>query len=315
MKKKKFNSSSMAAFLVLIVLVIVMSIVSSSFLSANNLMNVMQQITVNAVIAVGMTIVILTSGIDLSVGSVMAISGFIMGKLMMAGLNGILAVILGTVIGVLFGLLNGVLVAKCKLQPMIATLGTMQIARGITLTIAQGRTISGFPQEFRWFGNGTLLGIPIQVILMLILYILLFYLLRYRKFGRYIYSIGGNEEATRLSGVNVTKYKIGAYVISGATAAAAAVITVGKLNSAVPTAGEGYELDAIASTVIGGTSLLGGFGSVWGTLMGAMIIGIIKNGLNLMNVSAYVQKVVIGIILLIAVLVDSFRSEALNKKK
>ena len=313
MKKKKFNSSSMAAFLVLIVLVIVMSIVSSSFLSANNLMNVMQQITVNAVIAVGMTIVILTSGIDLSVGSVMAISGFIMGKLMMAGLNGILAVILGTVIGVLFVLLNGVLVAKCKLQPMIATLGTMQIARGITLTIAQGRTISGFPQEFRWFGNGTLLGIPIQVILMLILYILLFYLLRYRKFGRYIYSIGGNEEATRLSGVNVTKYKIGAYVISGATAAA--VITVGKLNSAVPTAGEGYELDAIASTVIGGTSLLGGFGSVWGTLMGAMIIGIIKNGLNLMNVSAYVQKVVIGIILLIAVLVDSFRSEALNKKK
>ena len=313
MKKKKFNSSSMAAFLVLIVLVIVMSIVSSSFLSANNLMNVMQQITVNAVIAVGMTIVILTSGIDLSVGSVMAISGFIMGKLMMAGLNGILAVILGTVIGVLFVLLNGVLVAKFKLQPMIATLGTMQIARGITLTIAQGRTISGFPQEFRWFGNGTLLGIPIQVILMLILYILLFYLLRYRKFGRYIYSIGGNEEATRLSGVNVTKYKIGAYVISGATAAA--VITVGKLNSAVPTAGEGYELDAIASTVIGGTSLLGGFGSVWGTLMGAMIIGIIKNGLNLMNVSAYVQKVVIGIILLIAVLVDSFRSEALNKKK
>ena len=140
-------------------------------------------------------------------------------------------------------------------------------------------------------------------------------MLKYRKLGRYIYSIGGNEESTRLSGINVTKYKITAYVICGFNAAIAAIIYCAKLNSAVPTAGEGYEMDAVASTVIGGTSLLGGFGSIWGTLMGAMIIGIIKNGLNLMGVSAYLQKVVIGVILLIAVLVDSFRMRTMSKKK
>ena len=171
MKKLKFNASNMGALMVLIVLIIAMSIINSSFLSRANLVNVMQQITVNALIASGMTIVVLTGGIDLSVGSVMAISGLVMGKLMQNGANALVAILAGLAIGILIGLINGILVAQFKLQPMIATLGTMQIARGITLTLAQGRTISGFPQGFRWIGNVTFLSIPVQVILMVSIYI------------------------------------------------------------------------------------------------------------------------------------------------
>ncbi len=315
-KKLKFNSSSMASLIVLIVLIVLLSIISPNFLKAANLINVMQQVTVNALIAIGMMTVILTSGIDLSVGSVMAISGYVMGTLIInMGVNTFFSVCIGLLIGVGFGALNGILVAKCRLQPMIATLGTMQIARGLTLTMAQGRTISGFTPTFRWIGTTELAGIPLQVLLMILLYILMFYVLKYRKFGRYVYSIGGNEEATRLSGINVNRYKIAAYTISGLMSAIAAIVYCAKLNSAVPTAGDGYELDAIASTVIGGTSLLGGSGSIWGTLFGAIIIGVIKNGLNLMNVSSYLQKVVIGVILLVAVLVDSFRAQSSSRKK
>ena len=255
--------------------------------------------------------VIFTGGIDLSVGSVVAFSGIVMGILVIdLGVNPWLAALIGIALGSVCGTINGLLISRFKLQPMIATLGMMSIARGAALTLAGGRTISGYPPGFTWLGNGTIPGttIPVQIVFMLLLYVIAYYFMRYRRFGRALYSVGGNEEATRLSGINVFKYKTLAYTVSGALAGIASVVLVAKLNSAQSIAGQDYELDAIASAVIGGASLLGGKGSIWGTLMGALIIGVIRNGLNLLNVSSYLQKLIIGFIILIAVLVDAFRN-------
>ncbi|MCC8180767.1 MAG: ribose ABC transporter permease [Planctomycetes bacterium] len=317
-KAQRLDLSNIATVGVLLVLVIILSVLTPAFLRPANLINILQQITINAIISVGMTVVILTGGIDLSVGSIIALVGMICAKLMVTyQMNAVLVMIIGLLVGALVGFLNGFLVASCRLQPMIATLGTMSIARGLALTIAQGRTVSCLSPTFRWLGNATVPGtsIPVQIILMLLLFSGLFYLLRYRKSGRYIYGIGGNEESTRLSGIDTKYYKILAYVICSACAALAAIVQAAKLNSAVGTAGEGYELNAIASTVIGGTSLVGGHGGVWGTLLGAIIIGVIRNGLNLLNVSSYLQKVVIGVIILTAVLVDAFRVRAMSGRK
>lgn len=308
---KRLSSGALTPMIVLIVLCVAMSLMKPVFFSSGNLINILQQVTVNAIIAVGMSVVIFTGGIDLSVGSVLAVCGIIMGKLMVEmGIHPFLSVLAALLIGALCGAFNGLLIARFRLQPMIATLGTMQMARGLALTMGNGKTITGYSKGFRWIGSGTIPGteIPVQVIFMLLLYLAVFYLMRYRKAGRYIYSIGGNEEATRLSGIPVRKYKILAYTISGLTAAFAAIVLVSKLNSAQSIAGEGYELDAIASAVIGGASLLGGFGNVWGTLLGAVIMGVIRNGLNLMNVSSYLQQFIIGVIIIIAVLLDSFRN-------
>ena len=311
---KRLNFSTLTPMIVLVVLCICMSLLTPVFFSGGNLINILQQVTVNAIIAVGMSVVIFTGGIDLSVGSVLAVCGIVMGKLMVEmGVHPVPAVLAALLIGAICGAFNGLLIARFQLQPMIATLGTMQMARGLALTMGNGKTITGYSKGFRWIGSGTIPGtdIPVQVIFMLLLYLAVFYVMRYRKAGRYIYSIGGNEEATRLSGIGVRKYKILAYTISGLTAALAAIVLVSKLNSAQSIAGEGYELDAIASAVIGGASLLGGFGNVWGTLLGAVIMGVIRNGLNLMNVSSYLQQFIIGVIIIIAVLLDAFR----NKKK
>jgi ribose transport system permease protein len=311
----KINFTNMTPIIVLIALCIAMSFLSPVFFSYANLVNILQQITVNAILALGISVVIFTGGIDLSVGAVLAFSGIVLGKMIVnGGFPPLAASFCAVLIGAFLGLLNGILISKFKLQPMIATLGTLSIARGSALTLAGGRTITGYSTAFRWIGSGTIPGteIPVQIIFMLLLYVLIFYLLRYRKTGRYIYSIGGNEEATRLSGINVIKYKTFAYVISGIMAALAGIILVSKLNSAQSIAGEGYELDAIASSVIGGASLLGGFGSVWGTLLGAIIMGVIRNGLVLMNVSSSLQRLIIGIIILAAVLLDTFRNR--NKR-
>lgn len=314
MKKKTFDLSNMTTLLVLLVLCVLLAFLSPTFITSANLINILQQITVNGVLAVGISVVIFTGGIDISVGSILALVGVTMGKMMIeGGIHPVLAVLTGIIVGVACGTLNGILIAKCNLQPMIATLGMMSIARGAALTLANGKTITGYSQGFRWIGSGTIPGtrIPVQIIFMLILYLIIFYVMKYRKFGRYIYAIGGNEEATRLSGINVGIYKMLAYSISGLTCALSAIVLVSKLNSAQPIAGEGYEMDAIASAVIGGASLTGGFGSVWGTLLGAIIIGVIRNGLNLLNVSAYLQQLILGIIIIVAVLFDSYK----NSKK
>ena len=310
-KLPRLSSPNLTSAAVLIALAVLLSVISPAFRDPQNLINILQQVTVNAILALGMTMVIFTGGIDLSVGSVVAFSGIVMGILVIdLGVNPWLAALIGIALGSVCGTINGLLISRFKLQPMIATLGMMSIARGAALTLAGGRTISGYPPGFTWLGNGTIPGttIPVQIVLMLLLYVVAYYFMRYRRFGRALYSVGGNEEATRLSGINVFKYKTLAYTVSGALAGIASVVLVAKLNSAQSIAGQDYELDAIASAVIGGASLLGGKGSIWGTLMGALIIGVIRNGLNLLNVSSYLQKLIIGFIILIAVLVDAFRN-------
>ncbi|WP_412054169.1 ABC transporter permease [Arachnia propionica] len=310
-KLPRLNSTNLTSAAVLVALAVLLSVISPAFRDPQNLINILQQVTVNAILALGMTMVIFTGGIDLSVGSVVAFSGIVMGILVIdLGVNPWLAALIGIALGSVCGTINGLLISRFKLQPMIATLGMMSIARGAALTLAGGRTISGYPPGFTWLGNGTIPGttIPVQIVFMLLLYVIAYYFMRYRRFGRALYSVGGNEEATRLSGINVFKYKTLAYTVSGALAGIASVVLVAKLNSAQSIAGQDYELDAIASAVIGGASLLGGKGSIWGTLMGALIIGVIRNGLNLLNVSSYLQKLIIGFIILIAVLVDAFRN-------
>lgn len=314
LKKSGVDLSNMSALLVLIALCVVLSIAEPAFHSVNNLINILQQVTVYAVLALGVNMVIFTGGIDISVGSVVAFTGIVMGKIIVeAGMPSIVGIVVALIVGAACGCFNGIMIAKFKLQPMIATLAMMSMARGAAYTLADGQTITGYSQGFRWIGTANIPGtpIPVQIVFMLLLYILFYYIMKYRKFGRYIYSIGGNEEATRLSGIDVDKWKICAYTISGFCAALASVILVAKLNSAQSTAGLDYEMDAIASCVIGGTSLLGGSGSVWGTLVGAIIMFVIRNGLNLLNVSSNLQKLVLGIVILLAVLADSIR----NRKK
>ncbi|TDX51569.1 ABC transporter permease [Orenia marismortui] len=289
----------------LIGLIIVMSFLSEYFLTVHNLMNVTRQVSINAVLALGMTFVILTGGIDLSVGSVLALSSVITAGLMSSGMNIALVLIIGIGVGTLLGLLNGILVAKGKMQPFIVTLGMMTIARGLTLIYSNGRPISGFDKAFRFLGAGHLLGIPVPVIIMFALLAVSYVVLKKTPFGRYVYAIGGNEKATELSGINTDKIKIGVYAISGFLASISGIILASRLNSAQPTAGTGYELDAIAAVVLGGTSLAGGQGGIVGTIIGALIIGILNNGLNLLNVSSFYQLVAKGAVILIAIFLDT----------
>lgn len=316
--KKKIDLSNMSSLIVLIVLCVALSIAEPAFHSFNNLINILQQVTTIAVLALGVNVVIFTGGIDISVGSVVAFTGIVMGKIIVeGGMPTIVGIAAALIIGALCGTFNGIMISKFKLQPMIATLAMMSMARGAAYTIADGNTITGYSAGFRWIGTGTIPGtqIPVQIIFMIALYIVFYYVMKYRKFGRYIYSIGGNEEATRLSGINVDKYKTLAYTLSGLCAGISSVILTAKLNSAQSTAGLDYEMDAIASCVIGGTSLLGGSGSVWGTFVGAIIMIVIRNGLNLLNVSSNLQKLVIGVVILLAVLADAFRNGAVSRKK
>lgn len=309
---KKLDMSKLTTLIVLVGLCIILSIISKGvFINKNNLINIASQVTVNAIVAVGMTTVLLTGGIDLSVGSVLGFSGMLLALMMKSGVPVPIAIILCIVIGGFWGIINGLLITVGKLPPFIATLGTMNIARAGALLVSGGNSISSFSEGFRFIGAGKIpfTDIPVQVVFMLILYVIAYYLLRYRKTGRFIYAIGGNKEATRLSGVNVRWYECCAYLISGLTAAFAAVVLVSKLNAVQATAGTGYEMDAVAAAVIGGTSLSGGVGSIWGTILGAVMIGVIRNGLNLMNANSYLQQGIIGVVIIIAVLIDMLKKK------
>ncbi len=282
-----------------------MWVLSPHFLTVPNLVNIAQQTSINAIIAVGLTFVIITAGIDLSVGSIVAFSGVVLASALEAGLPMSLAIILGLGVGLICGLINGSLIAYGKLPPFIATLGMMSVARGAALMYTQGRPISGFDLNFRSIATGEIMFIPVPVILMILVYLIAHFILRHTKLGRYTYAIGGNEEAALLSGINVTRYKAAVYGICGALSGLAAVILTARLNSAQPIAGMMYELDAIAATVIGGTSLMGGEGRIVGTLIGALIMGVLRNGLNLLGVSSFLQQTIIGAVIIIAVLVDT----------
>jgi ribose transport system permease protein len=286
-----------------IVLFILLSIFAESFFNISNIVNVLRQVSITAILGFGMTLVIISGGIDLSVGSIFAFSAVVMASIVKEG-KVFLGIILGLLIGAIMGLFNGIVISKGKIQPFIVTLATMAIGRSLTLAYTQGIPISLFPNSFRFIGRGDILGIPVPVIIMFGVFFLVLYILKKTKLGLYIYSIGGNEEATRLSGINVDRYKIIVYTISGIFAAVSAMILTARLNSAQPTFGQGYELDAIATVVLGGASLSGGSGGVLGTLFGALLLGTINNGMNLMNISPFYQYLVKGAIILLAVLLE-----------
>ena len=291
----------------LIVVSIVMVFASDSFLSYGNITNILRQVSINALIAVGMTFVILTGGIDLSVGAVMALSGTLAAGLMAGGMGGVPALAICVLLGCGFGLANGAFVAFAGMPPIIVTLATMGIARGLGLIYTGGYPISGLPAWINWFGEGRVLGLQTPIIIMLVVYALGWVLLERTPFGRYVYAIGGNETATRLSGVRVARSKLIIYGLSGLTASIAAIVLTGRLMSGQPNSGQGFELDAIAAVVLGGTSIAGGRGSLIGTLLGALLLGVLNNGLNMVGVNPYVQTVVKGVIILLAIYIGRER--------
>jgi ribose transport system permease protein len=301
---------SYGIFIAFILICIAMTILSPVFLTVTNIRNVIRQSSIYGIMAIGMTFVILTAGIDLSVGSILALAGAIAAGSVKAGMGLEMTIILALAIGLGCGLVNGVLVTMGRITPFVVTLGMMSIARGLTLIYTKGYPISGFEGPFRFIGGGDLIAIPFPIIVFVFTTIVAWLILSQTRLGRYTYAIGGNEETVKLSGINANLYKTIVYMLSGIASAISALILTSRLNSAGPVAGTGYELDVIAAVVIGGTSLMGGRGSVWGTLIGALLIGVINNGMNLLGISPYFQLVVKGVIIIGAVLLDRLRQEA-----
>ena len=293
-----------------VLICIILSVMSPVFFTTTNLINVIRQTSIYGIMAVGMTFIILTGGIDLSIGSILAIAGAVCAGMLKAGYPLPMVILATLAVGIGCGLINGLFITVGKITPFVATLGMMSIARGFTLIYTKGYPISGFSPEFRFIGGGYLWGWPVPIALFLLVAITAYIVLTQTRLGRYIYAIGGNEETVKLSGINSGFYKTLAYVIAGAAAALSALILTARLNSAEPIAGLGYELDVIAAVVIGGTSLNGGRGSLWGTFIGALMIGVINNGMNLLDISPYFQLVVKGLIIIAAVLLDRLREEA-----
>lgn len=297
------------SLIALLLLIVVVSTLSPNFFTLNNIFNILQQTSVNAIMAVGMTLVILTSGIDLSVGSLLALTGAVAASMVGADVNALVAVVGALALGAAIGGVTGIIVAKGKVQAFIATLVMMLLLRGVTRVYTDGSPINtGFSDNadlFSWFGIGHPFGVPTPIWLMMIVFLSAWYLLHHTRLGRYIYALGGNESATRLSGISVDKIKIIVYSLCGLLAALASVIEVARLSSAQPMAGNGYELDAIAAVVLGGTSLAGGKGRIIGTLIGALILGFLNNALNLLGISSNYQMIVKAVVILLAVLVDN----------
>ncbi len=298
------------SIIALLVLIAIVSGINPDFFSVDNILNILRQTSVNAVIAVGMTFVILIAGIDLSVGSILALTGAIAASMVGAELPIILVIVATLLLGTFLGGVSGIIVAKGKVQAFIATLVTMTLLRGVTMVYTDGRPIStGFSDvadSFAYLGTGYLFGIPVPIWLMVIVFAVAWYILKHTQIGRYIYALGGNEAATQLSGINVTKVKIFVFAVSGFLSALAGLIVTARLSSAQPTAGVSYELDAIAAVVVGGTSLMGGKGRVMGTLIGALIIGFLNNALNLLDISSYYQMIAKALVILVAVLSDNY---------
>lgn len=286
----------------------VIAILNDRFLTVPNLLNVFRQSSINAVIACGMTFVILTGGIDLAVGSVLAISSAVCASLLISGVGVVPAVLAALLVGAVSGALSGIVITKGKVQPFIATLVMMTFLRGATLVFTNGTPLTlgsaKAADAFYYLGNGKVLGIPLPIIMTVVVFGFAYYVLTQTKIGRYVYAVGGNEEASRLSGLNTDNVKIFVYTVSGVLAAIAGIIVTSRLSSAQPTAGTGYELDAIAAVVLGGTSLVGGKGKILGTIVGVLIIGILNNALNLMDISSYYQMIAKAGVILLAVLLD-----------
>ena len=319
-KTYRQSLSKFQSLIALIILCLVISLLSDKFLTATNAWNVMRQISVNICISVGMTLVVLTAGIDLSIGSVLALCGAITAGLLKNGIEipssnlyigfTILgAIVAGLLVGSLLGWFNGWTITRFKVPPFVATLAMLTIARGLTMLWTKGFPITGLGENFAHLGTGWLLGIPLPVWISGVIVFIAVVITNKTKLGRYIYAIGGNESAATLSGIDIKNIKIAVYTMAGALAGVGGLLVTSRLDAAQPNAGTGYELDSIAAVVIGGTSLSGGRGSVLGTVLGAIIIGVLNNGLVLLNVSPFWQQVVKGFVILAAVVIDKAKSK------
>ncbi len=305
-----------ASLLFVIAIVVVNFVTRGNFLTPHNLTNVLRQIAQNAIDAVGQTFVIVTAGIDLSIGSLLALCGVVMARVVNAsGLDGPLAVLLALVVGLAVGggagAINALPVVRLNLPPFITTLAMMLVARGLAFTISGGQPVTLHATAFNPIGTGTVLGIPFAVVIMLVVVAAFALVLARTRFGRYVYALGGNEEAARLAGIRVQRTKLLVYVISGACAGLAGLLEMSRFGTGSPQTGSGYELQAIAAVVVGGTSLAGGRGSIVGTFLGALFIGALYNVMNLANVESYTQQVVLGVVILLAVVLDELRKRYL----
>jgi ribose transport system permease protein len=314
MKRREFSLASFLRFLldqrsfiVLLVLCLVISYLIPSFATTKNLLNVLRQVSITGIVAVGMTFIIITGGIDISVGSVVALSGVVVASALKMGVSIPVAILAGLLAGCAVGLLNGVIISYGRVLPFVATLGTMYLVRGSALLVTNGQAMWDLPKSFLNIGTGYVLGIPIPVIITLAIYLSGHILLRNFTFGRYVLAVGGDEESARLCGVAVRKVKLFTYMLGGLLTSLAGVVLAARLGSGQPSTGDGYELTAIAAAVIGGNSLSGGRGTVLGTLIGALILGVVSNALNLWGVASFWQTIISGTIVLIAVLADTLR--------
>jgi putative xylitol transport system permease protein len=305
-------------FLALLLLCFVMALISENFLTTRNILNVLRQTSINGILAIGMTFVILTRGIDLSVGSVAALAGVVAASLattssagMVAGgpYPAMLAILAGLVAGMACGSVSGGIVARFSVPAFVVTLGMLSAARGMTLLYSGGRPIPNLTDEFRWIGTGSIWGIPVPIFLLLGTFAIAHFVLTQTRFGRHVYAVGGNPHAAKVSGLPVRKIRFSVYVISGALAGLAGMVLAARTGSGLPQAGIAYELDAIAAVVIGGTSLAGGVGRVTGTLIGALLIGVMNNGLDLLGVESYYQQVIKGVLIVAAVMLDQSKNK------
>ena len=297
----------LSVFIILLAICLVFALGSEDFLTPSNLLNVALQTSILIIVATGMTFTILTAGIDLSVGSLMALGGALAaGLAVQQGLGTWAGIGIALLAGMALGAVNGLLVVRGGMPPFVATLAMMAVARGLTLVYTEGRPIAGLAESFIFWGTGQLLGIPVPVILMVFLVVVAYVVLRHTRFGLHVYATGGNEETTRLAGINPNWIKMAVYMISGFTAALGGILLTARLWSAQPNAAAGWELDAIAAPVLGGVSLFGGVGGIGGAVVGAFIIGVLSNGLNLMGVPSYYQQVIKGAVFILAVMLDLF---------
>ena len=292
---------------VLVIIVIILGISSPVFLSPRNIRNVLQQVSTLGILSMGMTVLMISGGIDLSVGSAISVVAVIVGKFLKAGYPAEFAIVLGLLIGCIIGLINGLLAAHTRAHPFILTLGTMTLLQGVAIIITEGYPITDLGERFEVIGSAMVWKIPFIVILFFVVLLVCFFILKYTRLGRMTFAIGGNEYTTYLAGINVKRHKIIFYILCGFLTGLAALVLASRISSAIPTMGMGFELQSIGAVVIGGTPLVGGRGSVWGTLTGVLLLGIIANGLNLLHVEASWQYVVTGFVIVIAVIMHEHR--------
>lgn len=303
----KTLSQKYGLVIVFVVLCVGLGLLSDRFFTVSNVINILRQSTINGIIAIGMTYVILTAGIDLSVGSILALTGVVTASLLQRdGISVPTAVVVGLSTGALLGLVNGAIITQLKVPPFVTTLGMMTIARGLALTFTEGRPITGLPDSFRVMGTGAIGPIPMPIFVAGFAFLVGYVILNHTSIGEYILALGNNPVAARYAGININVYTILVYVVAGVLSALAGMILIARLNSAQPTAGLGYEFDAIAAVVVGGTSFAGGEGSLWGTLLGVLVIAVLNNGLNLLDVSSFYQPVVTGVVIALALLFYKF---------